>query len=335
MIHAAWIVLTFRLVVWQRMPATQARMRELGSWRGAVLPPAWTIVVWFLMPKRLGYFFWYLAASDQHREKVPFLHGAPFYWGVIGSSYHVAAWALIAALAMAGVALVALRTWRPGGLAAVTFLFVGAMLTFQHPMLKDRFVHSWLAIGWVMAGVGFATIAAAPWWRSRIANGVLALVGLGVLIPLLVPHAIEAGTASEGGRNRDRPSILAISDAYLPSLADVREPTIVSNSHAMFFVSWTFLERYPHHPYGTEIRGYGLDPARNREAVRTWLAKTRSDAIVLIDIAKESPYFNVSPENRDYAELRKGLAESPTFAVTDEWTLTDGVTITMWRRVSS
>jgi hypothetical protein len=335
LLHAAWFVVTIRLLLWRRTPAAQAFFRDLGPWRGAVLVPASTIVVWFLMPKRLSYFLWYLTVTDQHRERLPFLHGAPMYLEAIAHGYHVALWA---AAAVAGFALVGLSTarwWRPGGVAAGTFLVLSALLTFQHPNLRERFLHSWIAIGWVIAGVGIATMVAAFWRRSKVVNGFLSIAVVGTLGALLVPYATVAGTAVEGGARPDLPCGLTIADGFLPSLADVRQPTLLSNSNAVFFLSWTYRERYPHRPFATEIRNYGVDPTADRDLVRDWLTKTRSDAIVLIDIAADSPCYAGSPENRDYDVLRACLAETTTFAIAERRSLPDKVTITIWRRVSS
>src|SRR5262249_38256869 len=120
-----------------------------------------------------------------------------------------------------------------------------------------------------------------------------------------------------------------------PSLADAREPTLLSNANALFLLQWTYRERYPHRPFATEIRGYSSDPVANRETARRWLEKTKPDAVVLIDVAAGSPYFAREPEDRDYEPLRACLAESTRFAVSETWTTPEKVTITIWRRTSS
>ncbi len=111
------------------------------------------------------------------------------------------------------------------------------------------------------------------------------------------------------------PCSLAITDTYLPSLVEAREPTLLSNANALFLLMWTYRERYPQRPFATEIKGYGAGPAADRETARRWLEKTKSDAIVLIDVAADSTYFARTPEDRDYEPLREVLAESTRFAL--------------------
>jgi hypothetical protein len=335
LLHAAWIVLTFRLLVWYRMPQARTQLHDLGPWRGEILAPAWTIVVWFLLPKRIGYFFWYIFVNDQKREHYGLLHGAPLYTGYIANSYHVAAWLAILVVILVVIAACTFRSWRPGGVVALTFLVLAAILTFQHPNLRERFLNSWFASAWVVAGVGVAAIVGAVWRQSRVAGGSFAAICVVGLATVLLPYTVVPGVAEEGGRHPERANSLAMTDTYLPSLADAREPMILSNANALFLLQWTYRERYPHRPFATEIKGYDRDPAANRETARRWLEKTKSDAIVLIDVAVDSRYFARTPEDRDYGVLQQCLAESTRFAPAESWTTAEKVTITIWRRTSS
>jgi hypothetical protein len=341
-LHVAWFLIAVRLLGWYRTSETQAGLHSLGAWRSVVILPAWTVGVWFLLPKRLGYFLAYLSPTDtdQIREHVPFMHGAPLYFEAMLTDYHATAAAFAIALGLAAVGLLAFRWWRPGTAVIVTFVVVAALLTFQHPMLKSRFLHSWLPAGWVLAGVGFATVACAPWWRSRLANVGLSFAGIAGLLVMLAPSIdqpgpVPPGIVLEGGMHPERPSILALTDTYLDELADAREPTLLSNVHAAFLLSWTYQERYPLRPFATEIKGYSADPEANRDAARRWLESTRSDALVLLEIPPRSPYNASSPENRDYGPLRQCLKEQTIFHQTGAWNLPNDVSVTLWRRTDA
>src|SRR5207247_1520920 len=72
LIHLAYVTLFIRLVLWWRQTGRAwsrqlaPRLRDVLLWHGGAL------ALWFLLPKRLSYFLWYLspANNDQPRESV-------------------------------------------------------------------------------------------------------------------------------------------------------------------------------------------------------------------------------------------------------------------------
>ena len=63
-------------------------LRTLLLWHGGA------VALWFLFPKRLSYFLWYLSPyqTDQHRDSVPFMHGLPFYLQGLQDDYLPLSW---------------------------------------------------------------------------------------------------------------------------------------------------------------------------------------------------------------------------------------------------
>ena len=70
---------------WLTVPAFVAglTLRTVLLWHGGA------VSLWFLLPKRLSYFIWYLGPtmSDQQREAVGFIHGLPHYLQALQDDY--------------------------------------------------------------------------------------------------------------------------------------------------------------------------------------------------------------------------------------------------------
>jgi hypothetical protein len=334
LLNGAWACLGLRLAWWwwhggrQSFAGWNSSIRDLASWHFA------PIGVWFLLPKRLGYFLWYLspANSDQVREKVPFLHGLPHYLEALRNEYLVADgtnWAVLVLAALVGLAL--LTSWRmcPGSWTVFVLLSVAAFLTCQHPMLKSRFLHSWIALSWIVAGAGLAATLGLV-LRERWLN-----LALGIALAGLAVHQPSAwlapGHAQEAGLKSNFAPILAIPRTYLPELASAKHPTMLCNVSARFFLSWTFIERHRHLHFDAEIKNFKKDFERNPERLAWWLAQSQSDAIVVIEVLPGSPYEEITPEHCDLTTLNRVLEYQMKYTRSREWLLPEGVRITLWR----
>ena len=153
-IHAAYIVFFLRIVWWWRQEGLDwsrgldVRVRQLITWH------AWPVAGWFLLPKHLSYFVWFLSPANAGAEqRSSLLEGLAFYTPCVIRDYHQAfGWAVLAGVLVIA-ALVASRRLSPGGQVILWLFLLGAVLTALHPNHKSRYVHSWLAAGWVAAGI--------------------------------------------------------------------------------------------------------------------------------------------------------------------------------------
>jgi len=228
--------------------------------------------------------------------------------------------------------LLAWRKLKPGASALILFLFISTYLACQHPMLKNRFMHSWIAAAWIVGAVGLVAavqeIAAfvARAWRPWTAG-----VACAVLIGLHSTALLRLGHAEEGGLKPELPSPLRITDTYLSALADARNPTILSNVSTRFLWTWTFIEHHHHQNFAAEIknfRSYESSP----QQVKNWLDTTRSDALVLIDIHPGTMYDWKTDEYVDLSAFKQALAEQTVWVLAQRWEMPEGVTITLWKR---
>jgi hypothetical protein len=316
------------------------------AWSLETLPPTlrtvllWhlsAVAVWFLLPKRLGYFIWFLSPNndDQKRESVAFMHGLPTYLHGLQEDYLPLAWGVYLFVAMLALGLISWRVLKPGASALMFFFLIATYLTCQHPMLKYRFMHSWIAAGWIIGAIGliYGVQALAGLigeaWRSRAAAFVCVLA-----VALHGPALLDPGHAQEGGVKLNEPSPLRITDTFLPALADAKNPTILSNVSTRFLWTWTFIEEHHHQNMAAEIKNFKSFDG-NPEPARRWLETTRSDALVLIDIRRFTTYDWKTDEYVDLAAFHQALAEQTVWVQSRRWEMPEGVSITLWKKPSS
>jgi hypothetical protein len=323
----AFWALALRLGLWWRaggraLAATlDPRLRPVLVWHG------FAMTLWFAVPKRLGYFLWYLSPANTTPEfdSTTPLDGVMFYLRALAEDYCASPWEVYALLA--GVALAALlaRGLRPGSAAVLMFFVVAALLTARHPMTKHRFAHTWVAAGWVLAAVGlFAALRRCP----ALVGG---LVCLGIAA-LHLPGYVSPGHAHEAGRKPELACPLAMTDVYLPHVTEARHTTIFSNVPARFLFGWTFLEAHRHTRFATEVRQFKEKLERDPAALAAWLERTPSDALVLIESRPGSPFAVFSPETADLTTLAAVLERQQAFSRERRWELPEGVTISLWRK---
>jgi hypothetical protein len=336
-VHLAYIAFFIRVVLWWRQTGRAWSLQLPATLRTVLLCHGGAVALWFLMPKRLSYFLWYLSPyqTDQHRDSVPFMHGLPYYLQGLQDDYLPLSWGLYLLAGMIILGLLAWRGLKPGAPALLFFLLVGTYLTCQHPMLKNRFMHSWIAAAWIIGAVGLVVAVqqiagrASPQWRPWAAGGVCA-----ILMGLHGPAFLEPGHAQEGGLKADMPSPLRITDTYLPALAEAKYPTILSNVSTRFLWTWTFIERHHHQNFAAEIKNfkaYENDP----EQAKRWLETTRSDALVLIDVRPGTTYDWKTDEYVDLSAFKQALTEQTAWAPAQRWEMPEGVTITLWQKTAS
>jgi len=336
LVHAAYAVVLLRLALaWQAHRAAvlkrlDPRARPLIAWH------LWPLAVWFLLPKRLSYFLWYLSpAQAGEHPQYGLEHSTRFYWSCFVQDYSRGLGMALLVVALVGAAVLAVRRLRPGGRALLFFVLIAVALSLNHPNRKSRFLHSWVAGAWAAAGVGLACllhgrltrrVASARPWLSAAALG-----GLGVVC---LPTLADAGRAPEGGPQPQRPSSLVLTDCYTEHLAGARQPLVLSNLPMKFLCQWTLLERFGHAArIDTDIRGFGTVPEEDRASFQRWLTTSRSDVVVYIDIHKDSCFYEEVPGCEPAEALRDLLEAQSVLPLKQRWHLPEyGCTISLWAR---
>jgi hypothetical protein len=333
-IHIAYVVLFLRaLPWWWRQGRAWVRglsfpLPQLLAWHG--LP----VALWFLMPKRPSYFFWYLTRN--HGGEVPqhdMLAAASFYWNCLIEDYHLGLASVLVAVALLAVALLCWRRLRPGGMVILAFVVLAAFLAVRYPSHRSRFLHSWLATGWVAAGIGLAQLtygrlsaalgAARPWLAGLATAGI---------VLAHTPGALQPGHAPEGGPRPQVPSNLDVTDSYLPDLADARRPVVLSNAPIKQLTAWTYLERFGRKaPIEIALRRLPPDQSFD-QGFEEWLHKTRSDWIVFIEAPPGTLLFE-EPRRPGYDRIPSLLAGQSLFHLKERQDFPQfGCTVTLWQR---
>lgn len=335
-IHATYVVFFLRLVpVWRRvgrvwLDGFDARVAQVVRWH--VLPLAF----WFLLPKHPSYFLWYISpANASDAQKVNLLEGLTSYTHWIVEDYHAATWSAALAAVLAGAAFLGWRRLRPGGPAVLLFFALALTLTVTHPNHKARNLHSWLAAGWVAAGMGLAVAvhgrltANRPRLRPWLTSATLGGVALAHLPALAVP-----GHAPEGGPHPDQFSLLELTDGYLPELVGAARATVLAEVAVRPMVQWTYLERFGRWDRLEENwEAFGPPGEGNRRGFVNWLRSTSCDTLVFFERTPGPNVWEDVPDCRLHAELRDLLLSQKVFREVKRTEFPRvGCTVSVWRR---
>jgi hypothetical protein len=232
-------------------------------------------------------------------------------------------------LAAALLGLIGLLSWRrlrPGGIAVLALVLLAAVLTPTHPNHKGRMLHSWLPALWVMAGLG----AAALWSRARsVSEGggflpsltlralprLLILCLLCVLCASVVSSSLM-GHAVEGGPHSELPSMLDVTDTYLPDIRGEGRTLLLTSLPLKPMAQWTWLERFGSFEQLEERwYGFGAAGADNRRGFADWLQNTDCDTIVFCESTIPRPGVDSGPECALHAELMEVLSGQRVFGL--------------------
>ena len=297
----------------------------------------WPVILWFLWPQRLGNCLAYLTRDHGGGEAVAagMLGGLPYYWGCLGDHYHAAPWIPWLVVSLIAIALFALPRLRPGAGMLFLFFLIAAGLTLHHPTVRSRFLHSWLGVLWILAGIGFAQLiySQATRFVFRL-RPLLAGVSVLLLIVALAPSFPVRGHAPEGGVKLGAPLVRDFINAYMPQLRDSRQAVILSNIPLKFLTGWTGLQRCAHHGcLETDLRGFGSVAEQNRPQFDHWLASTRCDTVVFLDLPVGSR-FNESIQWPGYELLPAWLNQGDVFRLSYQRSFPEygNATVTIWKR---
>lgn len=285
LLHLAYFIVFMRLVLsWKTIGAICASWIGEG-YRRVLLWHGVPIALWFLWPKRLGYFLWYLFANGGENPQHDLPGSAAFYADSILYDYHFSLASAVLAATLLGVAVVMWRRLRPGSVAVILFLVIAAALTIPHPNRKSRFLHSWIAAGWALAGAGLAQAVAARGtavgWRTAIGGGVVGGIAL-----LHAPAWVSAGDSSERGHTDYLPaSTRDLTDYYLEAIGDSQRVAILATMEIKHLLRWSYMELGGHRKnVHVDWKGYGSSIDDNRRRFNEWVLKTPCDTVVFIDV---------------------------------------------------
>jgi len=335
------------------------RLRQIILW---LLCP---LSIWFLLPKRPSYFLWYISLANRTPDQgMDLSAGLRDYTTWFVDDYHFSLVCALAAVTLCAVGLLSAiryplsairyplrfgrtadggsrtadwRFVRPGGQAVLVLAVLATVLTLTHPNHKGRMLHSWVAAIWVTAGVGAAALVygrgTARWPRLRPWLAAATLAGL---TWMQYPALISAGQAMEGGPHLDRPSMLAITDAYLADLDSAHRTLVLTSVPLKPMVQWTFLQRYGRFNR-LEERWYGFGDAgeENRRGFAHWLQTTDCDTLIFCATTIPRGWEDAGPECRLHDELKDILQAQQVFHLAKQSELPQfACRVQVWRKAS-
>jgi hypothetical protein len=340
LVHLAYLVLFVRAVLWwrhggrERLLQLPVRVRLLLLWHG--LP----IALWFLLPKRLGYWLWYIAANKGENPRHDWGEAVSYYASCCTEYYHSAPWSAVLAGALVVVGFVVARRFRPGARAVLIFLVLATAITVSHPNRKSRFVHSWIAAGWAIAGAGLVTLLPGQWARRLgQAAPIMTAAAVGGITLAHCPALLLPGRSPERG-NDDylAASTRDLTEYYLPRLADSRRTMTLATMDIRHLLRWSFLERYPHNDrLEVEIKGLGSNEEDDRRCFAQWLSATSCDTIVFLNVPPGSYFYEMTNHIEAYSErLPKLLESQKVFQLAERRYFSRyGCTVDIYRRASA
>jgi hypothetical protein len=327
---ACWLMVARVLPWWWRagrhqLQAESPNAATIVAWH------VWPVVVWFLLPKRAALFVSYLTRDHGAGEGEASLLGRlTAYAQTLVADYHAGIASAFGAVTLAVVGLLLTRRLRGGAGVILALVVVASILTVAQPTCRSRFLHSWLAVVWVAAGVGLASAIYA--WRPHRALVVrhgIAIVALAILAIVCGRSATAPGHAPEGGVNRAMPSALELAEGFLPDVQDSRRVAVISNHSLKFFAMWTYQERYRNtERVLTDVDALPVDGS----SFAAWADRHRCDAVVWIDVPQGSVFY-APPEIERAQRLSSSLASQSGFVATQRRAWPDwGCSVTVWLR---
>lgn len=298
------------------------RGRQVFAWH--MVP----VLVWFLWPQKIGACLEYLTRNHGGDAQGDLLERLGFYANCLAVDYQTSTASAILAMALAGVAILCGRRLRSGSSALFLFVLIGAALCIS--FTRSRFLHSWVAACWVLAGAGLAQLVyALPSFRWDRFRPWLAATAVTAVAALQLPGLLRAGHAPEGGP-REEPSLLDLTDSYLPALSAARRAAILSPLPGEVFYRWTWCE-HQHQRVDIQVDLWQNErpAADNQTALTRWLQTTACDTLVHVELAPGSPYFGALPA---YEQLRDLLKAQSRFVRTEQHEVPElGCRVCIWK----
>jgi hypothetical protein len=328
---------------------------------GHVMP----IAVSFLVPKRLMMNLWFLSPANRGEESArPIVEAAQLYLHYIIQDYHPSLPLAVLTAFLLGWAMVRLRAIRPAGWGILAVLVLAVTLLLLHPNQKARFLHSWLAIVWIVGGIGIGTISSIRWPNRLLKNGtgpepgpsrsteiaprqvpsspfqqaaMIARLGFISTAVVLATIGLFQSTPATRMMVDQQPgnSLLELSDWYLSEFQPDDSVAILSTQPDINFFKWTFRERFGKRnrlEKDSWLWWPITDSKLIAEGFQAWLARTKVNHVVVIDVPPESSQFrSVQHPYASYSLLPELMANQRQFEKQQQTTL-DGCRASIWRR---
>jgi hypothetical protein len=335
LVHIAFAFLCLRCWLWWRRGGREWLALWPHAPRRAMLIATLPIAIWFLIPKRLGAFLWFIspANTDQKTRAYRPLEGVSFYWQGFLDDYLATPSLCWLVAGLAALAWLGCRRMKPGAGAVLSFLCLAMVLTVLHPMLKNRFLHSWVAASWVVAGAGFAYVLRVIFGNhERLARGI-GIACVGALALYLAPAFVAPGRAQESGVQPHLPTFFEITRSYEPHVDPVHRVQIVCSQIESHGLRWVHLEKAPRPALvGMDIPGFNLNN-HDPQAIRKWLKNTKADALVLVDLGANSRFASGLPP-LPFEVLEESLREHGVFECARQWDVAPGERVSLWTRTN-
>ncbi len=329
---AYWIAFVRVFTGWVRVG--RPWVRERSAWALTIADwHLWPTAAWFLLPKRVALFVWYLTGNHGAGEGEGWLGRFTAYTDALAVDYLPGMTSLVLVAAFTVVAFLLARRLRPGAAFLLWFVAVSTSLTMLQPTCRSRFLHSWIAATWVTAGVGLALCIYG--WRPGVCGRlrhVAAGLTVGGLMLLAGPRALGPGHAFEGGPDAQHRCVLPVAEELLPQLDGARRVAILSSNSLRFFMSWTYQERCQR----TErIVGEVYHLPADSAAFEPWAERNECDAVVWIDAVPGSLLYFPCMDPHDL-RLPELMASQRTFTLASRCAWPElGCTAVIWQRTGS
>ncbi len=258
------------------------------------------------------------------------LDAAQLYLQYIINDYHPNILLAVLTAILLGWAMVKLPAMRPAGWGILAVLVLAIALLLLHPNQKARFLHSWLAIVWMVGGVGIGTIVSMRWPRFVK----VAFIGTAISLPAFGLYQSNSTTRMMVDQQPGN-SLLQLSDWYLSEVGPDDSVAIISTQPDINFFKWTYRERFGE---GNRLEKDSwlwwpiTDSQSMAEGFQAWLSRTKVDHVVVIDVSPESSQFRaVQHPYATYSALPELMESQGRFERRNQTTL-DGCRASIWRR---
>ncbi|MGB8356039.1 MAG: hypothetical protein WCD79_19225 [Chthoniobacteraceae bacterium] len=276
---AAYVVLFLRVALAIKRSGWKPRnAQEQMLFRWHVLP----LSISFLLPQRLSVFIGFLSPTNNDVGTRDFKTTLSYYSHAFAADYHPSTAFAILALVLALVAVARFKTLGPAARAVILCMLIGAALNILHPNQKSRFLHSWIPAVWTASGLGAAILLQRVPRRSLVAGA-----GIAVLAFAGGRAMVAQAEATQSPR-----SMLDMSDEWLRDTVGAQHVAFFSTQPSRPFMEWTFLAS--HHARDQFEWPAWQDKKSDAElsaGFEQWIAQTKADAIVFLDVSPESVEF--------------------------------------------
>lgn len=248
------------------------------------------VAIYFLLPKRLPAFLWFVGPSNNPGSGYNPLNAAAFYWSGFAEGFHVSVW--MAALVLVLAAVGAVRAWRlpDGARVVVMFALVSFCAVIVHPQHQSRFLGSWIFSVWIVAGVGAAVVVG---WIAAALGGRLRAAWAAAAVAALAAASVSAAPSPAAHHHAIHPTRgttdLDLVRPYIHELNGARGVMFATTFGHSDLFRWVLHE---HCRCKMPVTHPWISHLFSRHEVQALMARrvleTKADHIVLIDAPRSS-----------------------------------------------